>query len=580
MGQITGADGGGNLPPRMILALSWDSDDTDVTILRNDPDGVARPVRGAEPLHLDAGVTSWSGEDYEAPFYDQVTYLAMSGSTVLVSTTVSCNPPFYANDLGWYSNQSSPWLKHLTIPALSMQVDVANAESPVYAQTRSVQTVLNRRSPIVLADAKRKNPTTTIDIRTWSLPEAAKLRALLADNSILLLDVPGSDGWGMDHQWIAVGDVTEERLWQEWAPYPGRVFHLPVEYVDRPAGGGVYPLCSYWSEDNASNTYAQFDTHYATYAALSSCTVNAGGGGGGTSDPITGTVVATTSVTDNQGVYGTSTTTSSGGQAYTPSTTFSQTYSQTTLPTIAQFITFYASTDHSYSINGDVQYVQPDGGQWAMILRAVPGSSPSTTLGTILQEKDFDGGKTNVSANATWTPPSNGTYTICMVLDKVAGVGTSISTTTAYSPTSQGTLYCATAYTQGSSTTTVQPADLITIALTVPDLPQGFYTVVGAQEFTNDPTAGPVSVSVDVYGTTVPTDVVTLDTTGGSMGNPATGSVNGPTALTTRGNWYQPQDGPAQFGFRVFTNQQNLFSDATSPANPRVLTVLQGFVNA
>lgn len=276
--------------PSVRLGLEWDIQEP-VRIMRRDPDAT-RPVRGAEPASLtDAG--TWLGVDLECPFGVPVVYEMWpdTGRAALVSNTVTLNPTaFYPNDLGWSTERGAVWLRHLTRPNLSMPIDLANAESPVFKQTRAVVDVLDRRSPIVITDGRRKELTTTLDIRTWSLEEAARLRALLADNSVVLLTVPAGERWGITHWYCTVGDVTEERLWQEWAPYEGRVFHLPVEIVDRPVGGVVYPECCYGTERDDFVSYLDLAGNHATYALMSTCTVPApppvgGGGGGGTVTP-------------------------------------------------------------------------------------------------------------------------------------------------------------------------------------------------------------------------------------------------------------------------------------------------------
>lgn len=265
-------DEGPNNPPRVLLSLAWDIDDTDVTITRRDPDG-PRPVRGAEPLHLPAGSTTWTGYDYEAPFGPSVVYEARGADgTTVTGGPVTCTPGYYPNNQGWTGTHGAVWLRHLTNPALSMPIDLANAESPAYGQTQTTVAVLNRASPIVLTDTRRKNPTTTLDVRVWSQAEADALRELLSDNSVLLLGVPASQKWGLAHSWIAVGEVTEERLIQEWAGFEPRVFHLPVQIVDRPVGGALYPSCCYWWVDRRAVTYLQVAEQYATYAELAACT--------------------------------------------------------------------------------------------------------------------------------------------------------------------------------------------------------------------------------------------------------------------------------------------------------------------
>ncbi len=246
---------------------------SDLRVERVDAAG-ACVVRGADPVSNKTSV--FSVFDYECPFGVPVRYVVTDLGTGqrVTSSTVTLSPTgFYPNNVGFTTTRGAVWLKHLSDTALSMPIDLANAESPQFKQTRSVVDVLNRRTPIVVADARRKNLTSTLDIRTWSLEEAARVREILADNSVLLLDVPAGERWGITHWYIAVGDVTEERLWQEWAPFEGRVFHLPVEIVDRPTGGVVYPACCYASEQRGKGSYYDLNAAHPTYAQLTSCYV-------------------------------------------------------------------------------------------------------------------------------------------------------------------------------------------------------------------------------------------------------------------------------------------------------------------
>lgn len=266
----------GDSPPR--VRVDWQvENDGDVRIFALHS-GQSVPVRGAEPIREVLAGTSGAVYDYECPFGIPVRYLIVAGGgSRAVSPAVVLNPSaFYPNDQDWSTDRGAVWLRHLSIPQLSLPIDLANAESPVFKQARSVVDVLNRRSPIVVSDGRRKQLTSTLDIRTWSEEESARIREILADNSVLLLSVPAGERWGITHWYVAVGDVTEERLWQEWAPFEGRVFHLPVEVVDRPVGGTVYPDCSYWSEQRNTSSYFDLNEKHHTYAAMTSCDVTSG----------------------------------------------------------------------------------------------------------------------------------------------------------------------------------------------------------------------------------------------------------------------------------------------------------------
>lgn len=311
-------------PPRVSVTFTWGTG-TEVTLTRRDTD-VSRPVRGAEPLTVTAS-QAVTVVDFEAPFGVPVRYQAVGADgTSAVGETVTLDPSaWYPNDQDWTTSRGAVWLRHLTRPTLSMPVDLVNAESPVFKQTRTVVDVLDRRTPIVLTDSRRKQLTSTVDIRTWSLEEAARLRELCADNTVLLLSVPAAERWGLTQWYVAVGDLTEERLWQEWAPFEGRVFHLPVEVVDRPAGGVVYPACCYATALNTLVSYLDVLAAWPNYASFAACTAvdaDPGTGGGGGGGGLVYVQVAGDSYSDNLGSIDAPTVTMSAQFTVTAGTTY------------------------------------------------------------------------------------------------------------------------------------------------------------------------------------------------------------------------------------------------------------------
>lgn len=484
------ADPGGT-PPRVGLSWTWDQATT-LSVARLDPDA-SRPVRGVESVTYLGSPAGGSAYDYECPFGIPVRYqITGADGTFLVSDPVTLDPTaWYPNDLEWSTERGAVWLRHLTIPQLSMPIDLANADSPAFKQTRTVVDVINRRSPLVLSDTKRKNATTTLDVRTWSLAEADRLRELLADNSVVLLTVPAREHWGITQLYLTVGDLTEERLWQEWAPFEGRVFHLPCEVVDRPPGGTIFPACCYWSMQRGQVSYVQFDQLYSNYAKLAACDVNAvapsdpsdpgddggdDGGDGGDDGTQVYTELARLDETDNDGMYGSSTTTY-GDRAYYNSDSTSQAYSNTPMPVRVITLSSTLTAGDVFEFYGQCNPVKADsGGSISLTVRVTPGPSASTTSGTLVgptPSYNFSGGDygnlgtSSGGAYPSWTCPASGTYTFALVL---AGSVASISTGPGYSQV-QTTLVV---YRRPAITTVVGAND-VTMSLQA--------TVVGGTEY-------------------------------------------------------------------------------------------------
>ncbi len=578
-------------PPRVRLDVTADADAA-VRIVRIDPRS-ATPVRGTdEPYALVAGQTV-TLYDYEVPFGMPVRYLATDAEgKSTASTKVTVNPVnFYPNDVGFTTTRGAVWLRHLTIPKLSMPVDLSNAESPTFKQARSVVDVLNRRSPIVVSDARRKRLTTTLDIRTWSLEESAQLREMLSDNSVLLLDVPDGERWGITHWYIAVGDVTEERLWQEWAPFEGRVFHLPVEMVDRPTGGTVYPECCYWSEQRNKATYFDLNEAHPTYAQMTVCAVP--GGGGVVTDPRTWQQLAYYAESDKAGTYGTtSTQTTPGGWNVINMNNRSDTYNHVALPFQAVASPAFAMTAGAkYKIVGSAGYLRADtAGSFGFEYRVTPGTSATTSSGTVvgygstktcgagdLIRKDTDAADPAHDAQGyfMFDGAINGAAVISY---NYTGTVTSISTATDFNAQSGAQINIFERVDQTTTTTTA--ATVITLRTTVNLVAGAQYRVRGYQliQASNTP--------ITAYLLLIPGDVQPDPNVNVIDNVPPGGQILSSANSTMVVDLLAEPDG-APFPVMVETDgvytvalrlegaAAELFSDRTDADNPRYLQVLE-----
>jgi hypothetical protein len=242
----------GNVPPRVRLELVWTEAGTTATISRLDPDNRARVVRSGDPAAIVA--FAWTGYDYESWLGEPTTYQAQVGATIVTSNTVTLEA-------------SVPWLRHVGTPSLSMQADVSGDGSPDYKLTRAVFSPIGRQYPIVVTDGRRTAKATTMAIHTWTLAEREALLNLLADGSVLLYDVPSSLGWGITHDYIAPGDLTETREVPSMAGVPYRSWALPYDVVDTPATGAG-PAWTYGGVLIGYATYSTVKTSFASYADL------------------------------------------------------------------------------------------------------------------------------------------------------------------------------------------------------------------------------------------------------------------------------------------------------------------------
>jgi hypothetical protein len=207
-----------NVPPRIELSLTWAGNGS-ALVERLNPDGRWYPVRGAEPATVTG---TWTGWDYEAPLGAQVTYRATSGGTVLTSAEVVLD-------------SLTPWLVHPGVPVLSQPLQIMGWSARERPARQASFRVLGSRFPVTIS-AERAAPASTLTVRTETDAANDSMLSVLADGSVLLLNVPRSAGWKVEAGWVSVGDVTEDHEAPDGRD-PARIWTLPVQLVDRPAGG-------------------------------------------------------------------------------------------------------------------------------------------------------------------------------------------------------------------------------------------------------------------------------------------------------------------------------------------------------
>ena len=236
-----------NSPPRVLLEVTLATDAT-ISILRQDPDGRWRPVRGAEPAALAGG--TWTGWDYEAPYGVDVTY-----QLVAASGTQTFGP--------YRLEVSLPWLIHPGVPSRSVAIRVQSLSEITTPIRQGVFAVLGRSTPVVVSQ-QRDADMYNLVLRTDGPNDHGLLREVLADGSTLLLNIPDSLGWDFTDGWISVGEVKTRRL-AGYGTDPVRYLDLPVRLVDRPAGGQQ----SQWTCDTLLSEQSSCDTLLASYASCS-----------------------------------------------------------------------------------------------------------------------------------------------------------------------------------------------------------------------------------------------------------------------------------------------------------------------
>lgn len=103
-----------NDPPRVLLSVDANLGGSTVSVVRLDPDGRTRPVRGGDPGTITA--EAWTGFDYEAPFGAPVTYSAIP--TIGAPELLTPNQSGLETDTtGWAPNDANTTLTRSTAQA-------------------------------------------------------------------------------------------------------------------------------------------------------------------------------------------------------------------------------------------------------------------------------------------------------------------------------------------------------------------------------------------------------------------------------------------------------------------------------
>lgn len=197
-------------------------------LYRVDPDGRLQPVRGYASDVVGYTVTGSTMifEDYEAPLgvplrYQYTKYPSES-TTRTYSVTV--DPP---------ANTGYVWLTDPGQPGRNRLVMVEKPPSWERAVARGVYPIRGAEMPVVLSDV-RQSRTGAIQLLTWTEDDENALDFLLATGATLL--IRARRGWGLDHLYVSVGDVSEPRpVDSGWEQV--RRWVLPLTVVARPIGG-------------------------------------------------------------------------------------------------------------------------------------------------------------------------------------------------------------------------------------------------------------------------------------------------------------------------------------------------------
>lgn len=168
------------------------------------------------------------------------------------------------------------WLIHPSQPSLSRAIDSGHGGirmdyfvEATTADTKSSQAsstthqLVGRRRPIVITSGPRQADEWTMVIGSRTILAKDALRAMLDDQTPLLLRSPTEFGWDLPDDWYSVGDVSIERV---TSPFINEMTltTLPLTPVDEPiVRQGA--LWTYGSDLLANPTYADSRSAFSTY---------------------------------------------------------------------------------------------------------------------------------------------------------------------------------------------------------------------------------------------------------------------------------------------------------------------------
>lgn len=241
------------LPPSVTLTATATTgtpnpvvDGALIQMVRIHSDGSRHNVlTGANPRFSGGG---WSGLDCHCPYNQFVTYeITASGSTV--------------TGAGISITSTATWLVHASLPALSVKVDAVAVIGDRTRASRSTRFQPLEAPAVFLSDGLRNGVTGSIDVR---LIDPYPVNTLLDDDSVILINTPGTTGYDLTWLWVQPKDVQYVNPAGGWVKYAVRHAVIPFEQSADPVTESAALTCL------VASTYAASCTAYA--ALYSTCT--------------------------------------------------------------------------------------------------------------------------------------------------------------------------------------------------------------------------------------------------------------------------------------------------------------------
>lgn len=225
-------------------------------------------------------ITSPTGSWYIPGVFDP------SGGYIQAGGTGSSVPGFTLTSLGSstpFSGSASTtlsindaWLIHPSQPTLSIPIqkgpggdfslrslEASSGESKTSKAASTIHEPVGRRRPVVITHGPRQADDWTMVIYAKTIGAKDAVRAIVDDQTPLLLRAPSTIAWDLPDDWYSIGDVEVQRL---TSPIINEMtlVTLPLTPVDEPiVRQGA--LWTYGSDLAANPTYADSKARFPTY---------------------------------------------------------------------------------------------------------------------------------------------------------------------------------------------------------------------------------------------------------------------------------------------------------------------------
>jgi len=202
-------------------------------VTRNNPDGSIGVCRNANSIST-GGVTTFNFFDYEAPLNSAVTYNATSTKHNIDGSLTQQNATSGPGTIVF--TDQAIWLKSLSQPSLSMEVEIASME-PVARNARvQINPIIGAKFPVVLSDVQGAR-TGAMVLRTYDLPSRLAMITLLDLGQPIFMqcDSAAIGGDGFEDMYFQIGNFTEGRP-QVRSTDTVREWNIIFTEVDSPSG--------------------------------------------------------------------------------------------------------------------------------------------------------------------------------------------------------------------------------------------------------------------------------------------------------------------------------------------------------